>query len=131
MKKKQNLNESCLQSLTKQQRIDENKRLQGFKLYEIYNGQSGGTYRANRYLANAIKSDSSKCLFTSLNEGIQFEPSSDKKGGIIVFSTDINAEKQSDYKIVNWIKQKMMAINNRLTATKKIDKSTAGNELVG
>ena len=111
--------------------IDENERLQGFKLYEIYNGKSGGAYRASRYLANAIKSDSSKCLYTSLNEGIQFEPSPDEKGGIIVFSTDVNAEKQSDNKIVNWLKQKMMTISNRLNATKKIDKIAADNELVG
>lgn len=111
--------------------IDENERLQGFKLYEIYNGKSGGAYRASRYLANAIKSDKSKCLFSSLNEGIQFEPSPDKKGGIIVFSTDVNAEKQSDNKIVNWLKQKMKTISNRLNATKKIDKIAADNELVG
>ena len=69
--------------------IEENQMFQGFKIYEIYNGKSGGAYRASRYLAEAIKSKPSKCLYSSLNEGIQFEPSPDKKGGIIVFSTDV------------------------------------------
>ena len=111
--------------------IEENQMFQGFKIYEIYNGKSGGAYRASRYLAEAIKSKPSKCLYSSLNEGIQFEPSPDKKGGIIVFSTDVNAEKQSDNKIINWLKQKMITISNRLNATKKIDKIAADNKLVG
>lgn len=110
---------------------NELEKLNGFKLYEIYNGKSGGAYRSSRYLANAIRFDESKCIYSTLNEGIQFEPSPDKKGGIIVFSTDVNAEKQSDNKIVNWLKQKMMTITNRLNATKKIDKIAADNKLVG
>ena len=111
--------------------VNENEIYNKFNIYEVYNGKDGGAYRASRYLANAIKSDASKCLYTSLNEGIQFEPSENEKGGIIVFSTDVNAEKQSDNKIVNWLKQKMMTISNRLNATKKIDKIAADNELVG
>jgi hypothetical protein len=66
-----------------------------------------------------------------INEGIQFEPSEDKKGGIIVFSTDVNAEKQSENRFINFLKQKMKTISNRLNATKKIDKIAAKNELVG
>ena len=50
-----------------------------------------------------------------LDEGIQFEPAPGQKGGMIVFSTDVNAEKQS----------------NRLNATIKIDKIASDNELVG
>lgn len=104
-----------------------------FTIDEIYNGKAGGAYRASRYLAKAITSEGKERLYSSfpLNEGIDFEPSENEKGGIITFSTDVNAEKQSENKIVNWLKQKMMTIQNRLNATKKIDKIAAENELVG
>jgi len=114
----------------------ENALNEGYKKYsidEIYNGVDGGAYRASRYLAKAITSEGKEKIYSSfpLNEGIDFEPSEDEKGGIIVFSTDVNAEKQSENKLVNWIKQKMMTIKNRLNATKKIDKIAAANDLVG
>lgn len=112
--------------------INESELIKGFKLYEIYNGKDGGAYRASRYLAKAITSEGKTPIYSSmLNEGIQFEPSADAKGGIIVFSTDVNAEKQSENKIINWLKQKMLTISNRLNATKKIDKIAADNDLVG
>lgn len=103
----------------------------GYKIYEIYNGKDGGAYRASRYLSKAFNSKNGKSVFSNLNEGVQFEPSADEKGGMIVFSTDVNAEKQSDNKVINWLKQKMKTIVNRLTATKKIDKIAAANDLVG
>jgi hypothetical protein len=114
----------------------ENALNEGYKKYsidEIYNGVDGGAYRASRYLAKAITSEGKEKIYSSfpLNEGIEFEPSENEKGGIIVFSTDVNAEKQSENKLVNWIKQKMMTIKNRLNATKKIDKIAAANDLVG
>lgn len=112
--------------------IEENIDYSKFKVYEIYNGKSGGAYRASRYLAEAISSKNKTPIYSSMiNEGIQFEPSEDKKGGIIVFSTDVNAEKQSENRFINFLKQKMKTISNRLNATKKIDKIAAKNELVG
>ena len=38
----------------------------------------------------------------------------DKKGGIIVFSSDVNAEKLSENKIANWIKQKLLSLKQRI-----------------
>lgn len=112
--------------------INESELFNNFKLYEIYNGKDGGAYRASRYLAKSITSEGKTPIFSSLlNEGIQYEPSENEKGGIIVFSTDVNAEKQSENKIINWLKQKMLTISNRLNATKKIDKIAADNDLVG
>jgi len=58
---------------------------------------------------------------TLLSEGIQFEPSSNKKGGVIVFSTDINAVELSPNKLRNWIKQKIFTLRNRLRTTKMLD----------
>lgn len=112
--------------------INQNEIYNNFNIFEIYNGKDGGAYRASRYLAKAITSEGKTPIFSSfLNEGIDFEPSANEKGGIITFSTDVNAEKQSENKIVNWLKQKMMTIINRLNATKKIDKIASDNELVG
>lgn len=114
------------------QEVNENEVINKFNLFEIYNGKDGGAYRASRYLSKAMSSKGKTPIYSSmLNEGIQFEPAPDKKGGMIVFSTDVNAEKQSENKVVNWLKQKMMTITNRLNATKKIDKIAADNELVG
>ena len=103
----------------------------GNRVIELYNGVDGGAYNYGRYLSKAITSESKDILFSSLNEGIDFEPGENEKGGIIVFSTDVNAEKQSDNKFVNWIKQKMKTLGNRLRATKKVDRIAAKNELVG
>lgn len=38
----------------------------------------------------------------------------DKKGGIIVFSSDVNAEKLGENKIANWIKQKLLSLKQRI-----------------
>lgn len=112
--------------------IEESIDYSKFRVYEIYNGKSGGAYRASRYLAEAISSKNKIPIYSSmLNEGIQFEPSEHNKGGIIVFSTDVNSEKQSENRFINFLKQKMKTIFNRLNATKKIDKIAAKNELVG
>lgn len=110
-----------------------NNIYKGFTIDEVYNGRDGGAYRASRYLAKSITSKGKEKLYSSfpLNEGIDFEPSQNEKGGIITFSTDVNAEKLSDNKIVNFLKQKMTTILNRLNATKKIDKIAAENKLVG
>lgn len=78
-----------------------------------------------------IRYSKEKTIFSPLNEAIDFEPDENKKGGIIVFSTEVNALKQSNNSIINWLKQKMMSISNRLNATKKIDKIATDNNLVG
>lgn len=71
--------------------------------YELYDGESGGAYRAGRYLAHAIKADPSKCLHASLNEEMPCEPNPDKKGGIIVFCTDMKGDEIAvDGDLVGW-----------------------------
>ena len=73
---------------------------------QIYDGKAGGTYNGARYLSEAIKYNHKRALCTNLNEGIHFEPSENEKGGIIVLSTDVNAVKQSENKVINFLKQK-------------------------
>lgn len=85
--------------------------------------------------ANGLKItfSESKTIFSSfkLNEGIDWEVENDKKGGIIVFSTDVNSVKQDDNTILDWLKKKMKTLINRVNVTKKIDKVAVNNNLVG
>lgn len=68
---------------------------------------------------------------TLISEGIDFEPEENEKGGIIVFSTDVNAVEFSPNKIKNWLKQKIATISNRFQSTKKIDKIADKHQLIG
>lgn len=59
---------------------------------------------------------------TRINEGIRDDIAPEKKGGIIVFSTDVNSVELSPNKVVNWLKQKFATLRNRMQSTSKIDK---------
>ena len=99
------------------QEVNENELTNKFNLFEIYNGKDGGAYRASRYLSKAMSSKGKTPIYSSiLDEGIQFEPAPGQKGGMIVFCTDVNAEKQ---------------LNLLNTTTTKIDKIAADNGHVG
>lgn len=75
-----------------------------------------------------IVSSPDKCL---LNEGVDWEVDNNEKGGIIVFSTDVNAVELSPNKLANWVRQKLATLKNRQQTTKIIDKIANENELVG
>lgn len=83
--------------------------------------------------ANGLRIEYSveKTLYSPLNEAIDFEPGENEKGGIIVFSTEVNALSQSNNRFINWLKQKMMTLSNKINATRKIDKIANENNLVG
>lgn len=66
-----------------------------------------------------------------ISEGIQYEPDSNQKGGIIVFSTDVNAVELDPNRLKNWIKQKLATFKNRFSYTSKIDKIADKHSLVG
>lgn len=90
-----------------------------------------GAYNVNGYLANDIRYDESRVIAKSenLNEAIDWEiENRDKFGVIIVFSTDVNAVELSDNKIVNWVKQKVATLKNRIAYNKKIDKIANSKE---
>ena len=90
-----------------------------------------GTYNGSSFLNKAIYNNGTNVLHSSLNERVMFEQSKKSKGGIIVFSTDVNAITLSKNQIINRIKQTIETFKNRLFATKKIDKIANKNELVG
>lgn len=103
------------------------------KFNELYEKViSENAYSASRYLYKAIRVDESKIINKSvIYEGIEFEPSAEEQGGMIIFSTEINALKLSDNKFINWIKQKVESLKNRLKSYNKIDKLAQSYDLVG
>lgn len=78
-----------------------------------------GVYSASRWLSHDLSKKASKILYTTVQEGIEYE--FEQKGGIITFSTDVNAKDLNDNQLINWIKQKTTTIKNKLTKYKKID----------
>lgn len=106
-----------------------------FGQYECLN-RGNGCYSniAKGFNGIHINVTEDKVLFKSdtlLTERIGYTPDADKKGGIIVFSTDVNAVKLDGNSVLNFIKQKVATIVNRLNAKKKIDKIAVSNALVG
>lgn len=85
-----------------------------------------------RALESKIKYNKEKEIASSfLDEGISYEPSDNEKGGIIVFSTEVNAKTLSSNAIINWAKQKFETIKNNFYKNKKIDEIGKKHNLVG
>ena len=84
----------------------------------------------NRHFS--IRFDESHVLFTignrfeSVNRSFDSES---EKGGIIVFSTDVNAVKQSDNKIIDWVTKKWKTLRNRLLKGGMLDKVADRNDV--
>lgn len=85
-------------------------------------------YSATKHLYKAIQVNANKII---ISEGIEFEPSSDYQGGMIIFSTEVNSIKLSDNKFINWIKQKIKTLKNNFSKFNKIDKLAQKHDLVG
>ena len=89
-----------------------------------------GTYNGNRYISFNVSPENT--IFShSLNEEIRFEPDSSHKGGMIVFSTDVNSIPLSNNAIVNKFKQFFKTWQNRLTATHMIDNISISHKVGG
>ena len=86
---------------------------------------------ATRAVYSATKVYANTIIATNIEAGIKWEVSDDIKGGIIVFSDEVNAVKLSDNKLINWLKHKYATISNKFGRTKKIDKVAQDNDLVG
>lgn len=101
-------------------------------LYECINSSNSfvGGLKQNA-IVNNLKFITPTIENSIIYEGIDFELDKSQFGGIIVFSTDVNAIKLSTNKLANFIKQKLSTISNRLNATKKIYKVANKHNLVG
>lgn len=85
-----------------------------------------GAYNSFGYLAHKIKVTESNTIVSSrqLTEKIRDTIETKDTGGIIVLSTDVNAVKQDENKIIDFIKKKAATISNRLFYKKKIDRAS-------
>lgn len=94
----------------------------------------GNAYSSSRFLSKAIRVDEANVIassFGNIGEGVSYEPLPSERGGIIVFSTDVNSRKQSDNRVIDWLKKKVKTIANRLNYAKKVDDIADAHELVG
>ena len=101
-----------------------------YKIVTLYEGKQKSAYSIGAYLSAAIKKNGN-VLFSRLNEGIDFQPPANERGGVIVFSTDVNAVQMDEQKVVNLLKQKMQTISNRINLPKKIDRLAISHDLIG
>lgn len=98
-----------------------------FKITEVK--QYDGAYSLSRYLNRAIAYNKNKVI--AVSEAIQFEPDSEHKGGMIIFSTEVNAENMSSNRLIKFLKQKFASFKNKLYSYKKIDNIANNYNLVG
>lgn len=80
-----------------------------FTAYEVYNGENRGAYNGGHYLSNAINSENKMPIYSNiLNRTIRIKHTPYNKGGIIVFSNEIDDEN----KFINSLKREMERISN-------------------
>ena len=96
-------------------------------------GNNGNAFSSSKRLYNAISVNEEYVIAAGglISEGIDFEINEKERGGVIVFSTDVNAVEQSSNKIIDWLKKRCKTAENRINYRKKIDKVAIENELVG
>lgn len=97
--------------------------------YEVINEARGFSDGMKKNGLHFICSNKKNTLI--LSEGIDWDVPTGEKGGIVVFSTDVNAVDLDNNKFINFFKQKIATIINRFRATSKIDKIANKNDLVG
>lgn len=97
------------------------------------NGLNGNAYSTSKYLYKQIVRENVKYNYEGviLSEGVDYTFDPKNLGGTIVFSTDVNAIEASKNKIVNWVKQKVATLNNRLHAVNRIDRIAQKYDLAG
>lgn len=112
------------------------------RTYENIINECGNAYSLSRHLYRSIANEAKDIpldRFCTDFEGCMLDksvledwtPSDDRKGGVIVFSTVVNAVKQSDNVFVDFFKKKLKTFMNSFTAEKKVDRIAKKHDLVG
>lgn len=103
------------------------------KSVSVLPGANGNAYSASKRLYESIKKTSSNIIASSfsMTEAVEWEVPDDEKGGIIVFSEEVNAIELSDNRLINWLKQKTKTMKNKAFYKKKIDNIASKYSLVG
>ena len=101
-----------------------------YNIVTLYEGKQKSAYSSGAYLSTSIKKNCN-VLFSQLNEDSDFPPIENERGGIIIFSTDLNAVQIDEQRAINVLKQKMQTISKRINSTKKIDRIAKSHDLIG
>lgn len=88
-------------------------------------------YSGLAHMYAAIKVEGRPIFATNIDGAIDWEVPDDEKGGIIVFSQEVNAVKLSQNKLVNWIKQKVATFKHKTSGKSRIDEIAQHHDLVG
>ena len=99
-------------------------RIFNFKKFNKMNGSFNEALKMNGFSVNNNTNSQKDYIFMNkdgiIKEAIDFE--FEKKGGIIVFSTDVNTLDYSDNEFINKVKQVMTSIMNKVFTKKKVSK---------
>lgn len=80
----------------------------------------------NSFSINRNNDEEAETVYLDLSDGLEFNEANieyfQHKGGIIVFSTDVNAVQLSKNALINYIYSKVQSIKNSLMISKKISK---------
>lgn len=90
-------------------------------------------YSASRYLYKAIKIDKDKIIASNIiSEGIEFQPAENEQGGMIIFSTEVNAvELAQKYELIGWTVGKFLSGRYTDRTGKVYDENSLSVEVVG
>ena len=96
-------------------------------------GANGNAFSSSKRLYESIAKTSKNVIASSMpiDEAIDWEVPQEELGGMIIFSEEVNALPQSSNKVVNWIKQKVMTLTNKMKYKSKIDSIADNHNLVG
>lgn len=88
-------------------------------------------YSGTAHLYAAIRVAGSPIFATNIESAVDWEVPEDEKGGIIVFSQEVNAVQLSKNKLINWAKQKLATFKHKTSGKAAIDKIAQSHDLVG
>jgi hypothetical protein len=93
-----------------------------FKTFSIW--ESHTPIKAEDFSIDRANDPAARTVFYrfdgSVAESIDTEFAGPDKGGIIVFSTDVNSVKLSKNRLLNWFEQKAETVWNRFTVSKRV-----------
>lgn len=88
-------------------------------------------YSGIAHIYSAIRVENRPIFATNIDSAIYWEVPDDEKGGIIVFSQEVNAVQMSKNKLINWVKQKLSTFKNKASGKSAIDRIAQKHDLVG
>ena len=104
------------------------------KIAESILKKNGNAYSLSRYLAKMIEFNPNTMMASSndiIDESIDLVFSDRSKGGIILFSLEVNANEQSKNKLIDFLKKKFKTLKNKITYRSKIDSIAKDHNLIG